>query len=106
MVSPEWPHNRLLEIFPLKAYKVRVIGRVTGVGFRYTVLRAAENLPGLSGYVRNVGYGEVEAVVLGAEPELDAILAVLRKGPPLARVDSCVINETPLNPNMKGFKVK
>ena len=90
----------------MRAYKVKISGRVTGVGFRYHALSAIKELPGLSGHIRNAGYGEVEAVVQGEQDEMDAILAVLRQGPPLARVDSFVINEEPINLNMKGFVVK
>lgn len=90
----------------MRAYKVKISGRVTGVGFRYHALGAVKKNPGLSGHIRNAGYGEVEAVVQGEQDDIDAILAVLRQGPPLARVDSFVINEEPVNPNIKGFVVK
>ena len=90
----------------MRAYKVKISGRVTGVGFRYHALGAVKRFPGLSGHIRNAGYGEVEAVVQGEQDDIDAILAVFRQGPPLARVDSFVINEEPVNRNMKGFVVK
>jgi len=90
----------------VRAFNVKISGRVTGVGFRFHVLAAAGKSSGLSGYVRNVGYGEVEAVVQGGEEEIDAILAVMRQGPPSARVDSILINEVPVNPNFKEFVVK
>ena len=89
-----------------KAFIVKISGRVTGVGFRYHVMDAASKLPALTGYVRNVGYGEVEALVQGDSESLDAILAVLRKGPSFARVDSCLINEVPVNPELKGFSIR
>ena len=95
-----------LRFFPLKTFEVRISGRVTGVGFRYHVLSAAKEFPKLSGRIRNVGYGEVEAIIQGSSEDLDAILAVLRKGPSLARVDSFVVNEMPVDRNMKGFTVK
>ena len=40
-------------------------GRVQGVGFRWTAMRALDGLS-LTGYVRNLGDGRVELVVEGA----------------------------------------
>lgn len=45
-------------------------GSVQGVGFRFTVERTADSL-GLSGWVRNLGDGRVEAIVEGEETALE-----------------------------------
>lgn len=63
-----------------------VRGRVQGVGFRFFVRRVASDL-GLYGYVRNSPDGAVEVVAEGPRPVLEHLLAVLRQGPPHARVD-------------------
>lgn len=63
-----------------------VRGRVQGVGFRYFVRHVANGL-GLRGYVRNLPDGSVEVVAEGSRPALERLLAVLRQGPPHARVD-------------------
>jgi acylphosphatase len=60
-------------------------GRVQGVGFRYFVQRAALEL-GVSGYVRNLDDGGVEAYAYGAEEQLSRFAALLRRGPRLAEV--------------------
>jgi acylphosphatase len=65
---------------------VRVSGRVQGVGFRDWTKRKAAGL-GLSGWVRNLASGEVEALFSGAPDAVDRMLAAARRGPPLARVD-------------------
>ncbi len=69
-----------------KAVRVRIEGRVQGVGFRYWVLDEAAGL-GLDGWVRNRIDGSVEAVVSGPQEALDEILRRCHEGPSLARVD-------------------
>jgi len=48
-------------------------GRVQGVGFRWTAMRALDGLP-LTGYVRNLSDGRVELVMEG-DPEQTASAA-------------------------------
>ena len=68
-----------------KAVHVVVHGRVQGVGFRAFVEREATAL-GLSGWVRNLRDGTVEAVFSGDDDEVDAMLDACRRGPPGSRV--------------------
>jgi acylphosphatase len=64
-----------------------VRGRVQAVGFRDFTLRRAREL-GVAGYVRNLSDGvTVEVVAEGQRIALDALLAALRLGPPLAYVE-------------------
>ncbi|MGC2079646.1 MAG: acylphosphatase [Xanthobacteraceae bacterium] len=66
---------------------VLVRGRVQGVGFRvWTEITALER--GLEGWVRNRRDGSVEALVLGGEDDVAAMIEDCRKGPPGARVDA------------------
>jgi acylphosphatase len=55
-------------------------GRVQGVGFRYFVLDAANEL-GLTGWVRNRYDQTVEVTAEGQREKLDQLLIALRKGP-------------------------
>ena len=66
--------------------QVRVSGRVQGVGYRYFAQHTATAL-GLSGTVRNLPDGGVEAIAEGPEPQLKAFVAALRQGPHAGRVD-------------------
>ena len=68
-----------------------VAGRVQGVGFRYFVTRSARGL-GLSGYVRNLPDGMVEVAASGNRASLDALAALLKKGPPGAVVESVTLD--------------
>ena len=69
-----------------------VTGRVQGVGFRYFVLRRAQQL-GLSGWVRNLDIGDVEVRTWGGEGELTKLGELLAVGPRSAKVTNVDISE-------------
>ena len=62
-------------------------GRVQGVGFRWWTRRYAMEL-GLRGNVFNRPDGSVEVQAAGSAEQLDVLERGLRKGPPVARVDT------------------
>jgi acylphosphatase len=64
----------------------RISGRVQGVGFRFGAYAEAQRL-GLSGWVRNLADGQVEALACGETAALDAFESWLARGPSSARVD-------------------
>ena len=66
--------------------RLRVRGRVQGVGFRYFVLTAARSL-GVHGVARNLPGGDVEIEAGGHRDALEALVERARQGPPHARVD-------------------
>jgi acylphosphatase len=68
--------------------KVRLIikGRVQGVSYRYYTREEAQSL-GLSGWVRNLDNGCVEAEIVGPRETVERLIQWCRKGPPHARVD-------------------
>lgn len=66
--------------------RLEVHGRVQGVGFRWFVREAARRR-GVAGWVRNCADGSVELEASGTEPSLRELIAVIREGPPGARVD-------------------
>lgn len=80
------PLPRAGKVLQVRTIRLRIRGRVQGVGFRDALSREAERL-GLTGWVRNCADGDVEAVAQGAAPALDALLAWARRGPPAARVE-------------------
>ncbi len=69
-----------------------VRGRVQGVGFRYSVYYAAKNR-GVTGWVRNRADGSVEIVVQGAPAAVEEMIAWVREGPDLSRVDHVEVSE-------------
>jgi acylphosphatase len=72
---------------------VRISGRVQGVGYRDWTRRKARDLA-LSGWVRNLASGEVEALFSGSPQAVDSMLAACRRGPQLARVTEVKVAET------------
>ena len=88
----------------LKAVRVRVSGRVQGVGFRYFTHRVAVNL-GLDGYVRNMSDGTVEAVAEGSAPMVELFLAKVTEGPPGSKVTGIRVSDlTPVG--YDGFDIR
>jgi acylphosphatase len=67
-------------------------GRVQGVGFRYEMTRQARRL-GVTGWVRNLRDGTVEAVVDGPPDRVDAIMEWARRGPPGSEVRAVQVSE-------------
>lgn len=64
---------------------VQVTGRVQGVFYRHSAAREAARL-GLTGWVRNLPDGSVEAVAEGPRDRVQAFVDWCRQGPPSANV--------------------
>jgi acylphosphatase len=62
-----------------------VTGRVQGVGFRHFTAVRARAL-GLTGTVNNLPTGQVEVTASGDRSMLEALIGVIREGPPGALV--------------------
>jgi acylphosphatase len=70
---------------PRRRQRLLIQGRVQGVFFRASVCEQARSL-GLSGWVRNLPDGTVEAVAEGDQGAIEALVKYCFEGPPLARV--------------------
>jgi acylphosphatase len=71
-------------------YRVMVSGRVQGVYFRDTCRRVARD-NGVSGWVRNLPDGRVEAVFEGPADAVGRLVDWARRGPRLAVVDDVAV---------------
>ena len=69
-----------------------VSGRVQGVGFRYFTQDTARR-EGVTGWVRNLPDGGVEALVEGEAEAVTRVERALRTGPRGARVDRVRVDE-------------
>lgn len=78
----------------MRTVRVKISGRVQGVFFRASCARLADDL-GLSGWVRNLPEGDLEAVFQGPDPAVERILAWCREGPRQARVDAVDVRPEP-----------
>jgi len=84
---------------------VWVTGRVQGVGFRAFVQQSG-TMFGLTGWVRNVGYDQVETVAEGPRQVLERFAAVVQTGPRASQVEQTRLEwETPKG-EFKSFEVR
>jgi acylphosphatase len=65
--------------------RVTVEGVVQGVGFRYFVLERAQSL-GVTGWVRNLIDGRVEAEIEGDVSSVKQLIDYMREGPTFSHV--------------------
>jgi acylphosphatase len=75
-----------------KAVRLRITGRVQGVGYRLWATRTAAGL-GLRGWVRNRSDGSVEALATGAPEAVAALVEACRQGPRGAQVSAVTVAE-------------
>jgi acylphosphatase len=81
-----------------------VSGHVQGVSYRESCRRVAE-AHDVTGWIRNIGKGQVEAVLEGGVAAVDAVMDWARQGPDLATVsDVKVRNEEPQG--HEGFQIR
>jgi acylphosphatase len=76
---------------------------VQGVGYRYWTRRTA-TARGLEGWVRNRRDGSVEAVFAGPEQAVAEMIALCRRGPDAAHVDS--VEEQAAEPDALNLRRK
>ncbi len=81
---------------------VLVSGKVQGVFFRSSTKDKAEEL-GISGWVRNLSDGRVEAVFEGETEDVDKMVEWCRKGPEYARVTGIEIIVEEYKGEFTGF---
>lgn len=73
--------------------KLKITGRVQGVFYRQSTCKEARSLE-LFGWVKNNMDGSVEALVYGPDEKVQELIAWCHKGPPSAKVDSVVVENT------------
>lgn len=82
---------------------VLVSGKVQGVGYRASTWDMAQLLK-LSGWVRNLRDGRVEAVLEGSQSQVAEMLRWCHQGPPAAVVDAVEV-EYKQPQGLQGFEV-
>ena len=84
--------------------RLLIAGRVQGVAFRWETQRAARRHQ-VSGWVRNLPDGRVEAVAEGSRAQVNDLIDWCRKGPPVARVDRLDIQWEDYAGEFRGFDI-
>lgn len=87
-----------------QSVKIRISGRVQGVGYREWARRQALEL-GLSGWVRNEPDRTVSALVAGPQSAISIMIARFHRGPALAAVTRVETEPAALAERPTGFDV-
>ncbi|MFF2370771.1 acylphosphatase [Agromyces sp. NPDC058110] len=83
---------------------VIVSGLVQGVGYRYLARKHAQRLD-VTGWVRNLPDGTVEAEIQGAAAAVHELLRRLEQGPPGSAVSGISVTEAELRDDEDGFSI-
>ncbi len=83
---------------------VFVEGRVQGVFFRAETQAAASRF-GVTGWVRNLDDGRVEALFEGSEEAVELAVAWCSQGPPHASVTHAAISREPYSGTFPSFTI-
>ena len=90
---------------PMKARaRVLVRGRVQGVFFRDHTRTWAGSL-GVNGWVRNLRDGSVEVLAEGDREKIEGLIARLKEGPPLARVETVDVAWEDFQGEFRDFRI-
>jgi acylphosphatase len=82
-----------------------VHGRVQGVGFRAFVQNSGSAI-GVTGWVRNLDDGDVEAYAIGNEEQLSELEARLWRGPRMSDVRNVRATEDVVDSGARGFRIR
>ncbi|MEN8257144.1 MAG: acylphosphatase [Thermodesulfobacteriota bacterium] len=94
------------EVFTMnKCVRAVISGKVQGVYFRIFTQQEAEHLH-LSGWVRNLPTGEVEALISGPSGQVDKMVEWLTMGSPSSRVDHVAVEEVTCAESLFGFSIR
>lgn len=90
----------------IKQIKIRVSGRVQGVGFRFFTHQQAQKF-GLMGYVKNLDNGDVEIIAQGDSVQISKLTHWLEQGGPVSsRITNINICQSSVQEDLTSFKVR
>ena len=81
-----------------------ISGMVQGVFYRASAQEEARRL-GLTGEVRNLPSGEVQAIAEGPKEQIEAFIAWCRRGPPSAQVEDVKVRWAEPRGDYRTFRV-
>ena len=79
-------------------------GKVQGVGFRYWLYKAAVQR-NINGWVRNKISGEVEALLIGNDDEINNLIKLCKKGPTSSEVTKITVQNYHKEYSKKSFNI-
>jgi acylphosphatase len=87
-----------------KHINLEILGRVQGVGYRYSCMDAARKI-GVKGFVQNKSDGSVYAEAEGDEEQLTQFRLWCRQGPSMAKVIEIIETEGEIK-NFDSFRIE
>ena len=84
--------------------RIVIKGRVQGVGFRYWLYKVAMQ-KNIDGWVKNKVSGEVEALLIGKDTEVNSIIKLCEKGPHSSKVIKINVNNYEKEYLKKSFEI-
>lgn len=85
--------------------RLTIKGRVQGVFYRYSTVQAAKRIRDLTGWVRNLPNGDVEALVEGDEKKVKELIEWCYEGPPASKVTDVIIAWEDYNGEFSDFTI-
>ena len=81
-----------------------ISGKVQGVGFRHWMQNLTIN-NNISGWVKNKLSGDVEALIIGQEKEVQKLIKQCKIGPSSATIQNIQINDYDQDYSKEGFNI-
>ena len=81
-----------------------ISGKVQGVGFRYWIQNLAIS-NNIGGWVKNKLSGEVEALIIGQQKEVQKLIKQCKTGPSSATIQNIQINDYDQDYSKEGFNI-
>jgi acylphosphatase len=81
-----------------------ITGKVQGIGFRYWLYKAAIQR-NIDGWVRNKISGEVEALIIGNDKNVNDLIKLCEKGPTFSKVTKVKVQNYQKEYSKKSFDI-
>ena len=81
-----------------------ITGKVQNVGYRYWLYKEPIEKK-ISGWVKNKISGEVEALVIGNDTDINNLIKLCKKGPPLSKVTKIEVQNYPKEFLKRSFNI-
>ncbi len=89
----------------MKRLRIKVIGDVQGVFYRFSAKIVADN-SGITGWAQNEPDESVSMVIEGEAEALQSFVKWAKKGSPMAEVDKVLVVEEDYKDEFKDFEVR
>ena len=81
-----------------------IIGKVQNVGFRYWLYKEAKQR-NINGWVRNKISGDVEALLIGNNTDVNELIKLCKKGPSISKVINIEVQNYQKEYSKKSFDI-